>query len=141
MIGITNAGVGHTAGTIAGMNVESSGGRGVHMGKGARGYNDPLFTSRWGFQPATKFDSGGLLARGATMAVNATGQPERVLSAAHTAKLDALLDSGTGGGVTIQSIQINGTFDFNTLASRKAAANAMVAEMKEALRNFDRGRR
>ncbi len=29
MIGITNAGVGHTAGTLGGMNVELSGGRGV----------------------------------------------------------------------------------------------------------------
>jgi hypothetical protein len=48
MIGITNAGVGHTAGTLAGMNVESSGGAGVHMGKSARGYNNSLFTSAAG---------------------------------------------------------------------------------------------
>ena len=52
MIGITNAGVGHTAGTLAGVNVESSGGAGVHYGKTARGYNDRLFTSQWGFAPA-----------------------------------------------------------------------------------------
>ncbi|MEU1443278.1 hypothetical protein, partial [Streptomyces mirabilis] len=87
--------------------------------------------------PAAKFDSGGLLQPGATMAVNATGKPERVLSADHTAKLDALLG---GAGVTIQAINVNGTFDFSSPSSRKAAANAMVAEMKEALRHYDRGR-
>jgi phage-related protein len=139
-IGITNAGVGHTAGTLAGMNVESSGGRGVHMGKSARGYNDPLFTSRWGFAPAAKFDSGGLLQPGATMSVNATGRPERVLSADHTARLDAMLASSSAGGVTIENITVSGTFDFSSPASRRAAANALVKEMKEAIRLSDRSR-
>jgi phage-related protein len=138
MIGITNAGVGHTAGTLAGMNVESSGGAGVHMGKSARGYNDPMFTSRWGFAPAAKFDSGGLLQPGATMAVNHTGRPERILDPQQTAMFEELVR--TGGGVTIENITVSGTFDFASPASRKAAANAMVAEMKEALRLYDRGR-
>lgn len=57
MIGITNAGVGHTAGTLNGVNVESRGGDGVVVGKKARGYKDSLFTSRWGFKPA--IDTGG----------------------------------------------------------------------------------
>jgi phage-related protein len=140
MIGITNSGVGHTAGTLAGMNVESSGGRGVHMGKSARGYNDSLFTSRWGFAPAAKFDSGGLLQPGATMSVNATGRPERVLSADHTARLDAMLASSSAGGVTIENITVSGTFDFSSPASRRAAANALVKEMKEAIRLSDRSR-
>ncbi|MFI1166569.1 hypothetical protein ACH4UM_23935 [Streptomyces sp. NPDC020801] len=138
MIGITNAGVGHTAGTLAGINFESSGGRGVHMGKGARGYNDPLFTSQWGFAPATKYDGGGLLQPGATMAVNATGRPERILDAQQTAQFEALLRGGAG--VTIQAINISGTFDFSSPASRRAAANALVAEMKEAIRKSDRSR-
>ncbi|MFJ7523334.1 hypothetical protein ACIQ1S_00195 [Streptomyces griseus] len=51
-IGVTNAGVGHTAGTLAGVNVESRGGDGVVVGKGARGWNDSLFTHRYGFAPA-----------------------------------------------------------------------------------------
>ncbi|MFE1363177.1 hypothetical protein ACFW84_02895 [Streptomyces anulatus] len=51
-IGITNAGVGHTAGTLAGVNVESRGGDGVVVGKGARGWNDSLFTDHYGFAPA-----------------------------------------------------------------------------------------
>jgi phage-related protein len=140
MIGITNAGVGHTAGTLAGMNVESSGGRGVHMGKSARGYSDSMFTSRWGFAPAAKYDSGGLLQPGATMAVNRTGRPERVLDAQQTAMFEQLVSGSRGGSVTIENVTVSGTFDFSSPADRRAAANALVSEMKEALRKFDRGR-
>jgi len=141
MIGITNAGVGHTAGTLAGMNVESSGGAGVHMGKSARGYNDPMFTSRWGFAPAAKYDSGGLLQPGATMAVNATRRPERILDPQQTAMFERLVSSGgSAGGVTIENITVSGTFDFSTPAARRAAANALVDEMKEAIRKSDRSR-
>jgi phage-related protein len=138
MIGITNAGVGHTAGTIAGVNVESRGGDGVIVGKRARSYKDGLFTSRWGFAPAAKFDSGGLLQPGATLAVNKTGRPERILDPRQTAMFEQLVR--TGGGVTIENITVSGTFDFSTAADRRAAANALVGEMKEALRRFDRGR-
>lgn len=49
-IGITNAGVGHTAGTINGTNVESRGGDGVVIGSRARSYHDPLFTDTYGFK-------------------------------------------------------------------------------------------
>ncbi|MGW6531481.1 phage tail tape measure protein [Streptomyces venezuelae] len=80
-IGVTNAGVGHTAGTLAGVNVESRGGDGVVVGKRARGYNSSLFTSRYGFTPAKKYDDGGWLRPGLTATVNATGQPEAVLTA------------------------------------------------------------
>lgn len=38
-----HSGVGHMAGTLAGLNVESSGGKGVHIGSGARGYYDRGF--------------------------------------------------------------------------------------------------
>ncbi|MBT2477652.1 phage tail tape measure protein [Streptomyces sp. ISL-94] len=82
MIGITNDGVGHTAGTLAGMNVESRGGDGVIVGSRARGYNNPLFHDRYGFAPALKkYDSGGWLQPGVTTAVNATGRPEAILTA------------------------------------------------------------
>jgi phage-related minor tail protein len=77
MIGITNAGVGHTAGTLNGVNVESRGGDGVIVGKRARSYLDPLFTHRYGL----KYDNGGWLQPGVTAAVNATGRPEAVLTA------------------------------------------------------------
>ncbi|MET7890638.1 hypothetical protein [Streptomyces mirabilis] len=138
MIGITNAGVGHTAGTLAGMNVESSGGRGVHMGKSARGYNDPLFTSHWGFKPATQFDSGGLLQPGATLAINKTGKPEAVLTAAEREAFQSMVRNG--GGVTIEGIHLHGTFDFSSPAGQKQAARQLVAAMKEELRQYDRGR-
>jgi putative NADPH-quinone reductase len=141
MIGITNAGVGHTAGTLAGVNVESSGGAGVHYGKTARGYNDPLFTSQWGFKPATQYDSGGLLQPGATMAVNRTGRPERVLDAQQTEMFERLVNGNhTAGSITIENITVSGTFDFSSPNARRAAANALVKDMKEALRRFDRER-
>ncbi|MEU9065815.1 phage tail tape measure protein [Streptomyces sp. NPDC048306] len=56
MIGITNAGVGHTAGTINGVNVESRGGDGVVVGSNARSYKNSLFTHRYGF---TGYAGGG----------------------------------------------------------------------------------
>ena len=140
MIGITNAGVGHTAGTIAGVNVESRGGDGVIVGKGARSYKDSLFTSRWGFAPAAKFDSGGLLQPGATMAVNATGRPERILTPEQNAIFEQLVSGRGGGSVTIENITVSGTFDFSSPADRRAAANALVAEMKEAIRLYDKAR-
>ncbi|QFG07839.1 tape measure protein [Streptomyces phage Araceli] len=48
-VGITNAGVGHTAGTLGGVNVESRGGEGVVIGKRARGTKDGMFSSEWGY--------------------------------------------------------------------------------------------
>ncbi|QJS13212.1 hypothetical protein HKX69_30000 [Streptomyces argyrophyllae] len=138
MIGITNAGVGHTAGTLAGIHFESSGGRGVHYGKTARGYNDPLFTSQWGFAPATKYDTGGLLQPGATLAINKTGKPEAVLTAEERAAFQSIVRGG--GSVTIETINISGSFDFSTPTARRAAAKAMVGEIKEELRKYDRSR-
>jgi hypothetical protein len=144
MIGVTNAGVGHTAGTLAGMNVESSGGAGVHMGKSARGYNNSLFTSRWGFAPAAKYDEGGLLQPGATMAVNKTGRPERVLSSQHTAQLEAMLAAGGGsaGSVTIEHFEVNidGSMDLTNPQSLKRLAYAMPGYMNEALRKWNKER-
>ncbi|MFD1274853.1 hypothetical protein ACFQ51_34775 [Streptomyces kaempferi] len=142
MVGITNAGVGHTAGTLAGMNVESSGGAGVHMGSSARGYNNSLFTSRWGFAPAAKYDSGGLLQPGATMAVNATLLPERILDPQQTAMFEALVSNGGGASsVTIENITVSGTFDFSSPAERKRVAVALADDVKEALRKLDNSRR
>lgn len=52
MVGITNAGVGHTAGTLNGVNVESRGGQGVVIGSSARGAHNGLFTSWYGYTPS-----------------------------------------------------------------------------------------
>ncbi|MFF7331531.1 hypothetical protein [Streptomyces sp. NPDC008150] len=89
-IGITNAGVGHTAGTIGGVNVESRGGAGVIVGKSARGYNDSLFRSWYGFKPGT-YDDGGYIPPGMNLVYNGTGKPEPVFTAR---QFDALAAGG-----------------------------------------------
>lgn len=66
MIGITNRGKGHTAGTLAGVNVESRGGDGVVVGNRARGARNSLFDAMYGFMPS--------LANGGAMADVATAQ-------------------------------------------------------------------
>ncbi|MFI5684661.1 hypothetical protein [Streptomyces sp. NPDC051636] len=141
MIGITNAGVGHTAGTLAGVNVESSGGAGVHYGKTARGYNDALFTSRWGFAPAAKYDSGGLLAEGATMVVNGTKRPERILTPSQNELFEQLVRSGGGTGVTVTfgDVVIHDA-NLTTPSDRKRVVNTLLRDIKEGLRQFDRAR-
>lgn len=51
-VGVTDAGVGHMAGTLSGVAVESSGSAGVRVGGGARGANHPLFTRQYGLRMA-----------------------------------------------------------------------------------------
>lgn len=80
-VGITNAGVGHTAGTLGKTNVESRGGDGVVVGSRARAYNDRMFGSWYGFMPG-KYDNGGMLQPGFNLAYNGTGRPEPVLTGA-----------------------------------------------------------
>lgn len=77
MIGVLdngNAHASHTAGTLLGTNVESSGSGGVRVGGGARGYNNGMFPWHYGF----KADTGKLtLQRGWNPPVyNGTGRPE-----------------------------------------------------------------
>ncbi|MGW1437215.1 phage tail tape measure protein [Streptomyces griseus] len=57
-IGITNSGVGHTAGTLNGVNVESRGGDGVIVGPRARSYKSSLFTHRYGLKVKGYADGG-----------------------------------------------------------------------------------
>ncbi|MER6182993.1 hypothetical protein [Streptomyces sp. NPDC001652] len=78
-VGITAAGVGHTAGTLGKTKVESRGGDGVVVGSRARGYNDKLFNSWYGFKPGS-YDSGGYLQPGLNLAYNGTGRPEPVFT-------------------------------------------------------------
>ncbi|WP_326768870.1 hypothetical protein OG978_33880 [Streptomyces sp. NBC_01591] len=77
-IGITNAGVGHTAGTLNGVNVESRGGDGVVIGSRARAWNDSLFTHHYAYKGT--YDSGGYLQPGLNLAYNGTGRPEPVFT-------------------------------------------------------------
>ncbi|MFE2324588.1 hypothetical protein ACFXD5_11835 [Streptomyces sp. NPDC059385] len=122
MIGITNAGVGHTAGTLAGMNVESRGGAGVVVGSRARGYNDSLFTDWYGFAPALgTFDSGGYLQPGMNLAYNGTGRPEPVLT---TGQLDRLT-AASGGRAAPDQRSYNWT-----LVGSQLTAEQQMAEMQ-----------
>ena len=78
------------AGSLSGINVESSGSAGVRVGGAARGARDSLFggniwhlAGRPSARPNSKetftlFDKGGFLKPGATLAVNRTGSPEPV---------------------------------------------------------------
>ena len=88
-VGITHAGVGHTAGTIGKTKVESRGGDGVVVGTRARGYNDRLFTSWYGFQPG-KYDSGGYIPPGLNLVYNGTGRPEPVFTTAQANALTSM---------------------------------------------------
>jgi hypothetical protein len=47
-VGVTDAGVGHMAGTLSGVAVESSGSGGVRVGGGARGANHSMFSRQYG---------------------------------------------------------------------------------------------
>ncbi|WP_190043539.1 hypothetical protein, partial [Streptomyces filamentosus] len=102
-IGITNAGVGHTAGTLGGVNVESRGGDGVIVGSRARGAKSSLFTDLYGFVPAASYDSGGFLQPGMNLAYNGTGRPEPVLT---RAQFGALAKGSAGGGLGDMSLQV-----------------------------------
>ncbi|MFI6349122.1 transglycosylase SLT domain-containing protein [Streptomyces sp. NPDC050560] len=86
MVGITNAGVGHTAGTLGGVNVESRGGKGVIVGSGARGAGSSLFTSQWGYTPSKGGSGSGRWAETVTavlreLGMYSTGNLSNVLKA------------------------------------------------------------
>ncbi|MBK3572583.1 hypothetical protein JHN63_01840 [Streptomyces sp. MBT65] len=90
-IGVTNKGVGHTAGTIGGVNIESRGGDGVVIGRGARGYKDRLFSDWYGFQPG-KHDSGGWMEPG--WAYNGLKTPEAVFTPAQFRAFEGAANAG-----------------------------------------------
>lgn len=97
-VGITNAGVGHTAGTLAGTNIESRGGDGVVVGRRARGARSGMFTSRWGYRPSLKYDGGGLLPPGISTVANRTRKPEPVLT---SGQFDVLESSARVGAALV----------------------------------------
>lgn len=129
-IGITNKGVGHTAGTIGGVNVESRGGDGVVIGKGARGYRDKLFDSWYGFKPGS-YDSGGYLQPGMNLAFNGTGRPEPVFTAAQANALTSLAARGPSGPMAFEG---NLTLDSGEFLGRvRGEATAVMQEGQQQL--------
>jgi DNA-binding FrmR family transcriptional regulator len=78
-VGITNKGVGHTAGTLMGTNVESRGGAGVVIGPRARGAHNGYFDSVWGYKPSIgKHALGGVTTPG--LSIMGEKGPELVAS-------------------------------------------------------------
>src|SRR5690606_3628047 len=82
-VGVTHAGVGHMAGTLAGVNFESRGSREVVRGRDAHGARS--FPPQLGFAPslgdalpAKSYDQGGSLMPGYTLPSNGTARPEPV---------------------------------------------------------------
>ncbi|MFE9684187.1 hypothetical protein [Streptomyces sp. NPDC006285] len=109
-IGITNSGVGHTAGTLGKTNIESRGGDGVVVGKRARGYNDKMFTHWYGFQPG-KYDQGGWLQPGWNY--NGMSTPEPVLTPQQLRVLEGAAAVGVAAGSGGVTYEINArTADF-----------------------------
>jgi phage-related protein len=100
-VGITAAGVGHTAGTLGKTKVESRGGDGVVVGNRARGYNDRLFTSWYGFKPGS-YDSGGYLQPGLNLAYNGTGRPEPVFTTSQANALSSMASRGVSGPMSFE---------------------------------------
>jgi hypothetical protein len=126
-VGVTDAGVGHMAGTLGGVAVESRGSRGVVVGSGARGYNDGLFSRRYGMRMADGgvlrprlYDEGGMLPTGTSLVHNGTGQPEYVL------RPDQL---GTGGDIAIH---------IHEARTPMATTREVVKELKRLKRNTGR---
>lgn len=93
-IGSFRGSPGHMAGTIGGVNVESSGSVGVRVGGGARGAGHSMFNTR-----AHLFDRGGTLRHG-QVGVNLSGRDERVLSPAETAEYNNRIVQVKYGSVT-----------------------------------------
>lgn len=85
-IGSVNGNPGHMAGTLGGVNVESSGGAGVRVGGGARGASDSMFNVR----AHSTFDEGGV-ASGIGWLQKLTTRPERVLNPYQTQSFDRLV--------------------------------------------------
>ena len=84
------------------------------------------------------YDQGGLLQPGATMAINRTGRPERVLDAQQTAQFEALVRNGGGA----QNVTVNLTLHSMTVPSRmeqRRFATEMADETARALRKRDKG--
>lgn len=121
-IGSRTGSPGHMAGTLGGVQVESSGGRGVSVGQGGRNASDRMFTTQ-----AHLFDRGGV-ARGVGLMPKATIEPERVLPPSTTKALDAAIDRGIG-----DTYNVSVTIDARTIKEMQDVS-AFFATVKQQAR-------
>jgi SLT domain-containing protein len=131
MVGITNAGVGHTAGTLNGVHVESRGGRGVIVGSGARGHRDSLFPSWYGYTPSIPKKGYATGTPGANSGWATVGEAglERVRFRGGE-RVDPLRELvGSGGGTTVQ-VQV----DIDARGATPAAVDKLHREFPDTLR-------
>lgn len=117
-VGVTDAGVGHMAGTLGNMNVESRGSAGVVLGGAARGTTNGLFTRRYGL----KYDNGGVLEPGYTLAYNGLREPEYVFTRDQ-------LDTGLGGG--------GNTYHITAQVPLEASKGAVGREIVECIKVYE----
>lgn len=130
-VGVQHSGVGHMAGTLLGVNAESSGSRGTHAGRTARGTSS--FPHRFGFMPVVggkaqggivgaapwaSRDMGGILPDKAG-AVNTSGQAEVV----HTLDQLKAVVAAARGGTTINIHSL--TLDAKNVRDFQAAVDTL----------------
>lgn len=83
-IGITHSGVGHTAGTLMGVNVESAGGgKGVRVGSSARGAKNSLFSSWYGFKPVVGDNVARMASGGWVRGIGSGTSDSNIILASH----------------------------------------------------------
>ncbi|MGI5155830.1 phage tail tape measure protein [Microbispora sp. CA-102843] len=119
-VGVTNAGKGHMASTVAGVNVESRGSAGVLVGSAARGADNGLFGMRYGLKG---YDKGGILPPGVTTAYNGTGQNEYVF----TQQQIQAGYAGVAGGGSISMAFRPGSSNGDLASSAKDLKDAAMA--------------
>ncbi len=120
-VGVTDAGVGHMAGTLGKTNVESSGSAGVRVGGGARGTNNSLFSRRYGMKMARGgmipfsgvFDRGGMLPRGLSTVYNGTGGAESLRPSTSAGG-----GSGGSGDLVIETLNVYGVQNVEDLVKK-----------------------
>lgn len=106
-----SSGIGHMAGTLGGVNVESRGGEGVVIGSRARGYSDPGFAQR-AFLPLKE---GGiaLARRGPTLAAIGDGRYDEAVVPLPRGWRSDLIGPSSGD----RTININGDLSFPNIKS------------------------
>jgi TP901 family phage tail tape measure protein len=107
---IRNAGggIGHMAGSLLGVGVESAGGTGVRVGNGRNAFSS-LFPEHY-----TPFDTGGLLPEGYSTVYNGTGAPEPVLT---PQQWDRMAAGGDGAQIQLHAREPLSSSDIRLLAA------------------------